>query len=133
MATLAPRKGVFVSRYFARRQTVRWVVLKLAPGTSQPPGAGRACARTGGQGGARFASKARQQPPQAQRRPEREISRALNLVSVLYPCGTCSRSISGPSLAHSCLIVTSSSSRLTSSILPLMSPARRTADNWACL
>jgi phosphonate transport system substrate-binding protein len=31
------------------------------------------------------------------------------------------------------LIVTSSSSSVTSSILPLMSPARRTADNWACL
>ena len=30
-----------------------------------------------------------------------------------------SRPISGPSLAHSCLIVTTSSSRLTSSILPL--------------
>jgi hypothetical protein len=35
--------------------------------------------------------------------------------SVLYPCGTCtaSRSISGPSLAHSWRIVTSNSSRLT--------------------
>jgi hypothetical protein len=32
MATLAPRKGVFVSRYFARRQTVRWRCVEVSPG-----------------------------------------------------------------------------------------------------
>jgi hypothetical protein len=81
-------------------------------------------------------AKPSQAKPQApERRPcSRTRLPTVRPSSVLESCGSrmASRSISGPSLAHSCLIVISSSSRLTSSILPLISPARRTADNWAC-
>ena len=70
MAALAPQ-GVFVSRYFSGRQTVAGIVLKLASRDLRP-----ARGPHMRQDLRRYAEEARQQPPQAQHRPERTASRA---------------------------------------------------------